>query len=156
VCRYPERVTDTPSPETGFSRVPRSIALAAALILAEAGVLVALAVAELVTLDAGRVGLGLTNAVFFTLYALGLGFCARGLLKLSRWTRSPIVMTQIIQLGVAWSFYGHDTVWLTAILGVVAVAVLAIMLAPTTTTLLFGERRWYEPDEPDYPEDRDN
>jgi hypothetical protein len=148
-------VIDTPSPDADHVTAPRSIVVAAALTFGEAVVLAGLAVAELVTLDGGRLGLGVTNAVFFALYASGLAFCARGLLKLRRWTRSPLVMTQIIQLGVAWSFYGHDTVWLAMVLAVVAVAVLAIMLAPTTTTLLYGERRWYEPEQPDSPDDRD-
>jgi hypothetical protein len=126
---------------------PRPIVVAAALVFGEAVVLAALSVVELIALDGGRLALGVTNAIFFLLYAAGLVFCARGLFRLSRWSRSPIVMSQLIQIGLAYSFYGNDTVWVAVILAVVAVAILAVLFAPSTTELLY-ERRFDDEAEP--------
>lgn len=140
---------DAASKEDRAALPPRPILAAAALVSVEAAALAGLAVVELIALDGGRLALGVTNAIFFLLYATGLAFCARGLFRLSRWSRSPIVMTQLIQLGVAYSFYGNDTVWVAVILGAAAIVVLAVMLAPSTTTLLYGRRLDDDDEKPD-------
>jgi hypothetical protein len=76
--------------------------------------------------------------VFFASYGAGLALCARGLLQLRTWCRGPIVLTQIIQLGLAWSFAGQETLLWSVVLGVPAVVVLVAMLAPSTTAALYG------------------
>lgn len=119
---------------------PGPIKAAALLVACEALALVGFAIAELFVLDADRLALGLTNAVFFALYGAGLALCAWGLLNLRRWCRSPIVLTQFIQLGVAYSFVGGDTTWLSVVLAVVAIAVLLVIFAPSTTAALYGIR----------------
>ncbi len=78
--------------------------------------------------------------MFFLLYAAGLAFCARGLLRLSSWTRGPIVLAQLIELGVAWSFRGGETTWVSVLLAIPAVIVLVVMFAPATTVALYGHR----------------
>jgi hypothetical protein len=148
-------VTDATKPSDPAAAPTRGIVIAAALVVAEAAALIGLAVVELFQLDGGRLALGVTNSAFFLLYAAGLIFCARGLLRLSRWTRGPVVMAQLIQLGVAYSFYGHDTVWLAVILAVAAIGVLAVMFAPSTTALLYGETRWFADDQRAETEGRD-
>jgi hypothetical protein len=97
-------------------------------------------VAEAFNIDADRVALGVTNVVFFFLYGCVLLLAARALAKASSWSRSPIVLTQLIQLGVAWSFAGDPTTWVSVLLAVPAVAVLAVALAPSTTLALYGRR----------------
>ena len=115
---------------TSFVRV------AAALVGAEAAALLGFAAVELLAVDSKRLALGVTTAVFFAAYGGGLALCARGLVSLQSWCRGPIVLAQIIQLGVAWSFLGIDTTWLAIALSVAAVVVLASVLAPSTTEAL--------------------
>ena len=117
-----------------------AIRLAAGLVALEAVGLIALAVAEIVNIDWDHPAAGVTQAVFFLLYAAGLALCARGLLRLSSWTRGPIVVAQLIELGVAWSFRGGETTWVTVLLAIPAVIVLAVMFAPATTVALYGHR----------------
>jgi hypothetical protein len=117
-----------------------AIRLAAGLVALEAVGLVALAVAEIVNIDHEHPSGGVTPAVFFLLYAAGLAFCARGLLQLSSWTRGPIVVAQLIELGVAWSFRGGETTWVSVLLAIPAVIVLVVMFAPATTVALYGHR----------------
>jgi hypothetical protein len=116
---------------------------AAGVVCVEAVALIALGVAEIFAIDSQRVALGVTNTIFFLLYGGLLLWCARSLLSARSWSRSPIVLTQLIQLGVAWSFAGGGTRWLAAILAALALGVLGAMLAPSTTEVLYGRRsRW--------------
>ncbi len=50
------------------------------------------------------------------------------------------MLAQLIELGVAWSFRGGSTTWVSILLAVPAVAVLAVVFSPSTTQALFGER----------------
>jgi len=75
-----------------------------------------------------------------TLYAAGIALCARGLLRLSSWCRGPIVLAQLIELGVAWSFRGGETTWVAILLAIPAVVVLAVIFSPATTQALYGRR----------------
>lgn len=111
---------------------------AAGLVGFEALALLVFATVALFTIDSDRIVLGATNAAFFFVYGLGLGMCARGLARLRSWCRGPIVLAQIIQLGIAWSFVGQGTVWLTLALTVPAIVVLAAVLARSTTHALYG------------------
>jgi hypothetical protein len=110
----------------------------AALVALEALALLVLAAAAVVTLHSDRLVLGATNAAFFCAYGVGLAVCARGLSRLRSWSRGPVVLAQLIQLGIAWSFASRATAWLSVVLAVPAVLVLAVVLAPSTTTALYG------------------
>ena len=48
--------------------------------------------------------MGLTTSAFFLAAAAGLAWCAWSLWKVRRWARGPVVMAQLIQLGLAWNF----------------------------------------------------
>jgi hypothetical protein len=110
----------------------------AALVALEAAGLLLLAMTAAFTLQSDRLALGATNAAFFCAYGVGLGVCARGLLRLRSWSRGPIVLAQLIQLGIAWSFASRSTAWLSIVLAVPAALVLALVLAPSTTHALYG------------------
>lgn len=103
----------------------------------EAVALLAFGIAELTELDKNRPSVALTSGVFFFLYAVGLAFAARGFLRLRSWSRGPVVLAQLIQLGVAWSFFGNDTVWVAVVLAIPALGVLIVALSPATTELLY-------------------
>jgi hypothetical protein len=115
---------------------------AAGIVALEAAAALVFGVAELVTLEPSRMTVGITTGAFFLLYALGLAAAARAFARLSSWSRGPIVLAQFIQLGVAWSFHGSSTDWVAVLLAVPAVVVLVIVLAPATTDVLYGDRRF--------------
>jgi hypothetical protein len=122
----------------------QAIRVAAALVALEAVALLVLAVVELVNISGNRISVGVTSAVFFLLYAAGLAVSARGLLNLRRWSRGPVVLAQLIELGVAWSFAGNDTVWVAVLIAIPAVVVLVIVFQPATTEALYGRRDFDE------------
>ncbi|MBA3309205.1 MAG: hypothetical protein H0U28_03975 [Nocardioidaceae bacterium] len=114
--------------------------VAAAIVAAEVMVVVVLGVVEAVNIDRDRVTAGVTTTVFFGLYAAGLAWSARGLAQLRGWSRGPVVLAQLIQLGVAWSFAGSSTAWVAVALALPAALVLAVVFSPATTTALYADR----------------
>lgn len=102
----------------------------------EAVALVVVGGSELSALSASRVTMGVTTAVFFGVYGAGLGACAWQLLRLRSWARAPVVLAQLIQLPVAWSFRGGSTTPVAAALALVAVAVLAGIFHPASIAAL--------------------
>ena len=119
---------------TSRTRPPRPLVLAVALVVLEALVLAVLAVLELAHLGSGRLTMGVTTALFFLGYAAALLLCGYGLLRLVSWARSPVVLAQLIQLGLAWSW--RQTAAVAVPLALVAVAVLAGVLAPPSIAAL--------------------
>jgi hypothetical protein len=104
--------------------VPRPLKLAAAVVAAEGLVLVVLGIAEAFTIQGSRLVLGLTTTAFFILYGGGLGLVARGLFRASTWSRGPAVFAQLIQILVAYSFWGGSTKSVAVALALAAVGVL--------------------------------
>ncbi|WP_297625970.1 hypothetical protein, partial [Nocardioides sp.] len=83
--------------------------MAASLTAIEAFVLAALGLLELVNLSSMRLTMGLTTSVFFLAAATGLAWCAWSLSSVRRWARGPVVMAQLIQLGLAWNLWAGST-----------------------------------------------
>jgi hypothetical protein len=106
------------------STAPRPLKLAAAVVAAEGLVVAVLGIAEALTIDSSRLILGATTTVFLLLYGAGLVLVARGLYRMSTWSRGPAVFAQLIQLGVAWSFWGGSTSTVSVVLAVAAIVVL--------------------------------
>jgi hypothetical protein len=117
---------------------PPPLLVAAGLTLVEGMVAVIFGIAELADLSAKRMAMGVTTGGFFVAAGIGLGACAWGLSRLHTWARGPVLLSQLIALGLAWSFHGGDT-WVIAVaLAVPAVVVLAGMLHPATLEALEG------------------
>lgn len=127
-------------------RTVRRVRAAAVIVALEAAAALAFGIAELVRLDPSRLSVGITTGAFFFLYAVGLGAAARAVARLSSWSRGPIVLAQLIQLGVAWSFHGRSTDWVALLLAVPALVVLVVVLAPATTDAFYGARQTDEDD----------
>lgn len=115
------------------------LAIAAGICLLEAAALLVLAVIEVVSISSGREVIGVTTTIFFVVYAVGLALAARGLARVRSWARAPLVLAELIQVGLAWSFHGPGTDWVSVALAVPALFVLVVLLMPSTTAALYGE-----------------
>lgn len=115
--------------------VRRLLAVAAVVVVLEALAVIALAVADLASIDGGRVAIGVGVAIFFLLYG-GTQLVAAVLLLRGRYgARGPIVMTQLLQLLIAWSLRDVDgdvlaIRYLPLGAGLAALVVLVCVLAP--------------------------
>ena len=90
------------------------------------------ALAVLAAFSGARATMGVTTALFFTVYGAGLATAAWGLFRLRSWGRAPVVLAQLIQLGVAWSFRGGTGTATAVLLALVAVLVLVGVLMPAS------------------------
>lgn len=115
---------------------PPALVVAVSLAAIEAVVLLGYGVAELASVSGGRMAVALTTGVFFGGYGGFLGWCAYSLSRLRSWARSPVVLAQLIQLGVALSFWGGATKPVTIALAVVAVVTLVGILHPASVDAL--------------------
>jgi hypothetical protein len=118
---------------------PAPLVAAASLVAVEGALLVGYAVLELASMSSDRVAVAVTTSVFFAAYGVLLLACARAVTRGQSWGRSPIVLAQLIQLGVAWSFRGGDTTLIAVALAAVALVVLAGLLAPSSVDALSDE-----------------
>ena len=87
-------------------------------------------VTEAVDIDLQRLTMGVTTAVFFLAYGATLLACAWGLSKVRSWARGPVLLAQLIWLGLAWNFRHGDTLPIAIALAVSAALVLAGLLHP--------------------------
>jgi uncharacterized integral membrane protein len=124
--------------------VPPPLAVAAALVAVEALLLLVLAVLEVANLRSIRLTMGLTTTVFFLVAAAGLAWCAWSLWRGRRWARGPVVMAQLIQLGLAWNFRDAPTTLVAIGLAVAGLVVIAGLLHPATTQVLEQDSRLEE------------
>ncbi len=125
--------------ETQAFQAPPPLVVAASLAAVEGLVIGVTGLVELVNLSSGRLTMGLTTTVFFAAYAAGLLFCAWQLNRGTPWVRSPLVLAQLIQLGLAWSFRGGSTLPIAIGLAVVALVVLAGLFHPASMKALDRE-----------------
>lgn len=110
----------------------RALVVAGAIALAQALALVALGVLDLTHLVAERVGLGVGIAVLLLVFGLGLGVAAFAVMRGRHIGRGPVLVAQLISLGLAWNLRGAgDAVarWLPAVLVVTALVVLACLFS---------------------------
>ena len=111
---------------------PPPLVVAASLTAVEGLVLLGYAVLELASVSSDRVAVALTTALFFAAYGGLLVAAASALTHGRSWSRSPVVLAQLIQLGVAWSFRSGGTAVVSVLLTVAAVAVLVGVFHPAS------------------------
>jgi hypothetical protein len=111
-------------PTDSSPNVPRPLKIAAAIVALEGLVVALLGIGEAITIDTSRLVLGLTTAVFLLMYGAGLVLVGRGLYRTASWSRGPAVFAQLIQLCLAWSFWGGSTRWVSVLLALAGVGVL--------------------------------
>lgn len=111
--------------------------LLAALVAATQGtVLIGYAVLEAFSVTGGRAAMGITTALFFAVAGAVLAVCGVAVLRRMSWGRSPLVLAQLIALGLAWSFRGGATTWVAVALGVAALVALVGLLHPRSIAWL--------------------
>jgi hypothetical protein len=118
---------------------PAPLRVAAGLVLVEGLLSVMFGIVEAVNVDADRVMLGATTALFFVLYGAALGWCAWGMTHGRTWSRSPVVLAQLILLGLAWNLRNGGTLAIGVGMALVAVTVLAGVLHPASVDALNRE-----------------
>jgi hypothetical protein len=115
---------------------PAPLVVAASLVAVEGILLLGYAVLELASISSDRAAVALTTALFFAGYGALLLAAAWAVTHGRSWARSPIVLAQLIQLGVAWSFRGGETTVVAVAMAVVAVVVLVGVLLPSSIDAL--------------------
>lgn len=116
--------------------VPAPLRAAAGLVLVEGLLVVGFAITEATHTSPHRVAIGLSGAAFFLVYGLGLGWCAWGMNQLRPWSRGPVLLSQLILLGLAWSSRHAGASGLVVFIAVMAALVLAGLLSPSSIDAL--------------------
>ncbi|GAA2124175.1 hypothetical protein [Nocardioides bigeumensis] len=122
-----------------MSAPPAPLVVSASIVAVEGLLLAGYGVLEAAAISTGRVTMGATTAIFFLAYGVGLVSCAWGLWRLHSWSRGPVILAQLIQLGVAWSFRGGETTLIAAALAVAALVVVVGVLHPASTRAIVGD-----------------
>jgi hypothetical protein len=86
------------------------------------------------SIDADKVAVGVTSAVFMIAYGVFVVFCAREVLRLRSWSRAPLVMVQLLDLlvGLTWG----AVTWVPVVLVVTALVVLGGLFHPASLAAL--------------------
>jgi hypothetical protein len=126
-------------PTDSSPNVPRPLKIAAAIVALEGLVVALLGIGEAITIDTSRLVLGLTTAVFLLMYGAGLVLVGRGLYRTASWSRGPAVFAQLIQLCLAWSFWGGSTRWVSVLLALAGVGVLVAVFQKASTDALVDD-----------------
>jgi hypothetical protein len=130
--------------------VPAPLVVAAGLAALEGLAVLAYGVLLAADIHADRVTMGVTSSLFFVLLGAALVACAWFVVRGRTWTRSPLVVVQIMGLGLAWNFLGGSTTWVSVALALVAVVVLVGLLHPDSIEALAD----HAPDRGDPPDGR--
>ena len=105
----------------------------------ESVVLVVVAVLAMFSLSTDHLTMGVTSSIFLLVYGGGLLWCAWAVTRGTSWARSPIVLAQFIQLGLATNFWGDGTRPTAVVLGISAVIALVGLLHPASIEALAGD-----------------
>ena len=114
--------------------LPRPLLVAALVTALEGVVLLVLAGAELAHLSGERLTMGTSTTAFFAIFGVVVIAAAFAISRTQTWARGPVLLTQLIALGLAWSFRGTTVVVVALVL--VAGTVLVGMLHPATIDAL--------------------
>jgi len=112
------------------------LVVAASLASVEGLLVLAYGVLLAADVHADRAAMGVTTSLFFILLGALITACAWYVVRRRTWARSPIVVAQVMALGLAWNFIGGDTTWVSVVLAVVAAVVLLGLLHPASVEAL--------------------
>ncbi|MBS45889.1 MAG: hypothetical protein CMH83_22505 [Nocardioides sp.] len=121
-------------PPARFRDAPPPLTVAASLAGLEAVFLLGAAVLEAFSLTEGRMAMGLSTAAFFAGYGVLLVVSAWALSRGATWARGPVLLTQLIALGLAWNV--RDVALVAVVLVVVALVTVAGVLHPDSIEAL--------------------
>ena len=124
--------------EHSWPSAPRSLLVAAGLVVLEGLVGVGFGIAEALHTTSARATMGVTTSLFFAAFGAALVGCAWGLSRSGAWARGPVLIAQLLALGLAWNFKDGDTWPASIALAVPAIAVLVAMLRPASLAALDG------------------
>ncbi|WP_159538063.1 hypothetical protein [Aeromicrobium sp. 9AM] len=113
--------------------------VAAVIVVAEAITCLVLAVIGIADLDGDSVGTGIGVSVILAIYG---GFQAWAAWRVNlgdHWARSPLVVTQVIQLIIAFNL-ADIPVWIPVLVGASAAVALACLLAPPVNRALGADQ----------------
>lgn len=130
-------------PQGPVRAAPAPLRLAAVVVGVEGLGTLVFGVLEALHTTSARAVMGATTSLFFAGFGIALVACGWGLLRVATWARGPVLISQLIALGLAWNFRGGETTWISVLLAVPAVVVLIGMLHPATIEALndLPERR---------------
>lgn len=149
---YPGAVTpnpdptpaDEPSGSTGqTSAAPRGrartlLVVAGAVVSVQALGLLGIAALELRSVEADRVGLGVSTAGFLGVFGVLLLVAVVRILAGQTWPRGFLVFSQLLCLALSFNFRG-DAAWITPAMAVGALVALGCLMSPPVTQAL-GDR----------------
>ena len=129
---------EDPTTRSPYSRhgTPAPLAAAAGLTLVQGLLTLLYGLGEVLNIDTGRLTMGVTTSIFFVAYGAGLLLCAWGLNAVRTWARGPVLLAQLIWLGLAWNFRDGSTLPVAIVLAVAAVLTLAGLLHPRSIEAL--------------------
>lgn len=122
--------------EVGAEATPWALlGVVAAVATAQGLALVGLAAAELLSVDAARVGLGVSTAIFFAALGGLLLAGAAAILRLQSWARGFLSFAQLLCLALSFNFRG-EAGWITPTMAVPALVALGCLVSPSVTRAL--------------------
>ena len=116
---------DAPAPS-----LPPPLVVALSLAGLEGLLVLAYGVLEAANVHADRAAMGVTTAVFFVLLGGAVVACAWLVAHGRAAARSPVIVVQVIVLGLAWDLRGGASTWVAVGLALVAAVVLVGLLHP--------------------------
>ncbi|GGU16895.1 hypothetical protein [Nocardioides albus] len=84
--------------------------------------------------DAASLTTAIAGGLFFLLCAAGIGWCVYKFWRLESWSRAPLVLVQLIVLGLAWNLR-EDLAIAGALALVAAIALVGIFAPPSIAAL---------------------
>lgn len=115
---------------------PLSLRLAAGFVAVESLFLLVIAVLGLI--NPSNVGVAIGLGVIYVVSALGLSLAGIGLWEHRSWGRAPVVLAQIVVLGLAWDLH-HDSIGVAIAGAALALATLVCVFHPASTRALSND-----------------
>jgi uncharacterized membrane protein HdeD (DUF308 family) len=133
----PEPVDQDNAEEGPFhSPVPPPLTVAASVVAVQGLVLLLLAALEVANVVGSRWSVGVSVGVFFGVYGVVLLVAAVALRRGAGWARGPVLVSQLIALGLAW--YQREYLAVAVLVALSAAVVLAGLFHPDSLARLLG------------------